>query len=100
MFFVKFNNFYIKLIKIFSLYKADTINFIIFLKLQEKMHKVSKSLGLAVSDSEDDVVQVEDTEINIVDPVNTSAEEAPTPKRKSERKKYSLTIMLLSSFDV
>ena len=52
------------------------------------MHKVSKSLGLAVSDSEDDMVQVEDTEVNIVDPVNTSAtEEAPTPKRKSERKK-------------
>ena len=52
------------------------------------MHKVNKSLGLAVSDSEDDVVHVEDTEINVLDSVNTE-EESPAPKqRKSERKKY------------
>jgi len=53
------------------------------------MHKVSKSLGLAVSDSEDDVVHVEDTDVNVLDSVNTE-EESPAPKqRKSERKKKS-----------
>lgn len=58
------------------------------------MHKVSKSLGLAVSDSEDDVIQIEDTEVNILDPVNTSAEEAPMPKKKSEKKRYEILIAL------
>ena len=49
---------------------------------------MNKSIGVPVSDSEDDLIQVEDSDVNILDPVNTSTEETPTPKkRKSERKK-------------
>jgi len=49
---------------------------------------MNKSIGVPVSDSEDDVIQVEDSDVNILDPVNTSTEEPPTPKkRKSDKKK-------------
>lgn len=51
---------------------------------------MNKSLRLPVSDSEDDVVQIDDetSDVNI-DLVNSSTEEImPTPKKKSEKKKY------------
>lgn len=54
---------------------------------KDKLHKMKRSLGVPVSDSEDDMVQFEDDDVNIMDPVNTSADETVYSKRKQEKKK-------------